>query len=75
MKSLHFLFHPCGGWYHMGNHVWKSSSAGEIFPQKIASLCFQTLQQKGRKIQVVRCVLKNGLQIIATVALEKPTYF
>ena len=27
---------------------WKGSSDGEIFPQKIASLCFQTSQQKGR---------------------------
>ena len=54
---------------------WKSSSTGAIFPQKVASLRFQTLQQKGRKIQVFRCVLKNWLQIIATVGLEKPTYF
>ena len=53
----------------------KSSSTGAIFPQKVASLRFQTLQQKGRKIQVFRCVLKNWLQIIATVGLEKPTYF
>ena len=29
---------------------WKGSSAGAISPQKIASLCFQTSQQRGRKI-------------------------
>ena len=29
---------------------WKGSSARAISPQKIASLCFQTSQQRGRKI-------------------------
>ena len=31
--------------------VWTGSSATAIFPQKIASLRFQTTQQKGWKIQ------------------------
>ena len=42
---LLFLLIEGQGW----NQFFNGSSTGAIFPHKIASLCFQTTQQKGRK--------------------------
>ena len=42
-----------------GINFLNCSSTGAIFPQKITSLCIQTVQQEGRKIHTSCCTFRS----------------
>ena len=66
-------------WTRVESLFIKGSSAGVIFPAKIASLRFQTSQHKGQKIYYSSRTIQtkihpNGLEL-ALEEIQKPTVF